>query len=63
MVFAMIFLLVFTYMSLGGITEAHNTLTDMADLVPAPLAQMGHQAGPRCPPSAGARPATICGGP
>ncbi|NCC28892.1 MAG: sodium:solute symporter family protein [Gammaproteobacteria bacterium] len=43
MVFAMIFLLIFTYMSLGGITEAHQTLTDMADLVPAPLAQMGHQ--------------------
>jgi SSS family solute:Na+ symporter len=43
MVFAMIFLLIFTYMSLGGISEAHNTLTDMADLVPAPLAQMGHR--------------------
>ncbi len=43
MVFAMIFLLIFTYMSLGGITEAHQTLTDMADLVPAPLAQMGHR--------------------
>ncbi|QVL47046.1 MAG: sodium:solute symporter family protein [Thiocapsa sp.] len=43
MVFAMIFLLIFTYMSLGGITEAHQTLTDMADMVPAPLAQMGHQ--------------------
>ncbi|EGV16704.1 sodium:solute symporter family protein [Thiocapsa marina] len=43
MVFAMIFLLIFTYMSLGGVTEAHRTLTDMADMVPAPLAQMGHQ--------------------
>lgn len=43
MVFAMIFLLIFTYMSLGGITEAHQALTDMADMVPAPLAQMGHQ--------------------
>ena len=43
MVFAMLFLLVFTYSSLGGVTEAHRTLTDMADLVPAPLAQMGHQ--------------------
>jgi SSS family solute:Na+ symporter len=43
MVFAMIFLLIFTYMSLGGVTEAHRTLTDMADLVPAPLTQMGHQ--------------------
>ncbi|CRI65282.1 Na+/solute symporter [Thiocapsa sp. KS1] len=43
MVFAMIVLLIFTYMSLGGITEAHRALTDMADLVPAPLAQMGHR--------------------
>jgi len=43
MVFAMIFLLVFVYMSLGGVTEAHRTLTDLADLVPAPLAQIGHQ--------------------
>ncbi|NEX18932.1 sodium:solute symporter family protein [Thiorhodococcus mannitoliphagus] len=43
MVFAMIFLLVFTYSSLGGITEAHQSLTDMADMVPAPLQQMGHQ--------------------
>lgn len=43
MVFAMIFLLIFTYSSLGGIGEAHRSLTDMADLVPAPLAQMGHQ--------------------
>jgi len=43
MVFAMVFLLGFTYLSLGGVTEAHRTLTDMADLVPAPLAQIGHQ--------------------
>ncbi|RKT43667.1 sodium:solute symporter family protein [Thiocapsa rosea] len=43
MVFAMIFLLIFAYMSLGGITQAHQTLTDMADMVPASLAQIGHQ--------------------
>lgn len=43
MVFAMIFLLVFTYWSLGGVTTAHQTLTDLSDLVPAPLAQIGHQ--------------------
>lgn len=43
MVLAMIFLLVFTYSSLGGITEAHRSLTDMADMVPAPLQEMGHQ--------------------
>lgn len=43
MVLAMLFLLVFTYTSLGGVTQAHQTLTDMADMVPAPLQQMGHQ--------------------
>ncbi|MBK1699708.1 sodium:solute symporter family protein [Thiococcus pfennigii] len=43
MVFAMLFLLVFTYWTLGGVTEAHRALTDMADLVPGPLAAMGHQ--------------------
>ncbi len=43
MVFAMIFLLVYAYSSLGGVVEAHRNLTDLADLVPAPLAQIGHQ--------------------
>ncbi|ADC61533.1 sodium:solute symporter family protein [Allochromatium vinosum] len=43
MVLAMIFLLVFTYSSLGGVTEAHQYLTDMEAMVPAPLAQIGHQ--------------------
>ncbi|MCD4703505.1 MAG: sodium:solute symporter family protein [Methanosarcinaceae archaeon] len=35
-------LLVLTYMKLGGITEAHQALTDMAPLVPASLAAGGH---------------------
>jgi solute:Na+ symporter, SSS family len=43
MVLAMIFLLVFTYFSLGGVTEAHQYLDGMEDMVPAPLAQIGHQ--------------------
>ena len=43
MVIAMIFLLWFTYSSLGGVTEAHQYLTDLADMVPAPLRQMGHE--------------------
>jgi len=43
MVLAMIFLLWFTYTSLGGVTEAHQALTDLADLVPPPLQAMGHQ--------------------
>jgi len=36
-------LLIFTYHRLGGITEAHQLLTDMADKVPAKLQAAGHQ--------------------
>lgn len=43
MVAAMIFLLVFTYSSLGGVTEAHQKLGALADLAPAPLQAIGHQ--------------------
>ena len=43
MIVAMIYLLWFTYSSLGGVTEAHRTLTDLADLVPTSLQAMGHQ--------------------
>jgi SSS family solute:Na+ symporter len=43
MIVAMIYLLWFTYSSLGGVTEAHRALTDLADLVPPPLQAMGHQ--------------------
>ena len=43
MIFGMAFLLWFTYDSLGGITEAHRYLTGMANLVPAPLQDMGHR--------------------
>jgi solute:Na+ symporter, SSS family len=35
-------LLVMTYASLGGVTEAHQALTNMATLVPANLAAQGH---------------------
>jgi solute:Na+ symporter, SSS family len=38
----MAFLLVMTYSRLGGITAAHQALTDMAYLVPAKLAAQGH---------------------
>jgi solute:Na+ symporter, SSS family len=43
MVFAMLFLLWFTYSSLGGVTEAHQYLTELSNMVPATLRQMGHQ--------------------
>lgn len=36
-------LLVFCYMRLGGISEAHQKLSDLAPLVPAGLRAMGHQ--------------------
>jgi SSS family solute:Na+ symporter len=38
----MILLLIMTYMHLGGITAAHQALTNMAPLVPAKLAEQGH---------------------
>jgi SSS family solute:Na+ symporter len=43
MILGMLFLLWFTYHSLGGVTQAHQTLTGMADMVPGPLQEMGHQ--------------------
>ncbi len=43
MVTAMLFLLWFTYSSLGGIGAAHQTLSEMADMVPASLQAIGHQ--------------------
>lgn len=36
-------LFIFTYVSLGGFTSAHQALTDLADKVPEKLAAMGHQ--------------------
>lgn len=39
----MIFLVVFTYKSLGGLTEAHQSLTSLSHLVPESLRAKGHQ--------------------
>jgi solute:Na+ symporter, SSS family len=36
-------LLVYTYSMVGGVTAGHQALTDLKDLVPAPLTKMGHQ--------------------
>jgi SSS family solute:Na+ symporter len=41
MVFGMVAILVITYMVLGGVTTAHQDLTDMASLVPSGLASAG----------------------
>lgn len=38
----MAFLLIMTYTNLGGMTAAHQALTDLAHLVPAKLAAQGH---------------------
>ena len=42
MLLGMGFLLVYTYSKLGGVVEAHQALTDMANLVPQALAAQGH---------------------
>ncbi len=39
----MIILLVFIYQNLGGVTEAHKALSDMASMVPAKLSAIGHR--------------------
>lgn len=43
MIFGMLFLLWFTYDTLGGVTQAHQTLTDMSNMVPKPLQEIGHR--------------------
>ncbi|WP_440956402.1 sodium:solute symporter family protein [Methanosarcina sp. Mfa9] len=43
MFIGMAFLLIFTYVKLGGVVGAHQTLTDMAPLVPQSLVDIGHQ--------------------
>lgn len=39
----MIVLLIVTYYLIGGVTQGHQTLTDMRDLVPLELVERGHQ--------------------
>ncbi|MFO7536197.1 MAG: sodium:solute symporter family protein [Kiritimatiellia bacterium] len=43
MLVGMLILLFVTYHTLGGVTPAHQALTDMTDSVPKPLVAMGHQ--------------------
>ncbi|MDQ1276595.1 MAG: solute:Na+ symporter, family [Euryarchaeota archaeon] len=43
MLLGMGFLLVFTYVKLGGVVEAHQALTSMANLVPQALVDQGHK--------------------
>jgi SSS family solute:Na+ symporter len=43
MFFGMLFLVILTYVKLGGITHAHQMLTDMIHLVPEKLRGMGHR--------------------
>ena len=50
MFLGMIILLGFTYAKLGGLTNAHQTLTDLSDLVPGSLASIGHRGWTSMPP-------------
>ncbi len=43
MLLGMVVLVIFTYWSLGGVTDAHRFLTGMTNLVPAELKAIGHQ--------------------
>jgi SSS family solute:Na+ symporter len=43
MLLGMSFLLVYTYSKLGGVVEAHQALTNMANLVPQALVDQGHR--------------------
>ena len=43
MFIGMLVLLIFTYAKVGGITEGHRTLSDLAPLVPSGLQSIGHQ--------------------
>jgi SSS family solute:Na+ symporter len=43
MLIGMVILLVVTYSTLGGMTTAHQSLTDMSAMVPKPLAAIGHK--------------------
>jgi solute:Na+ symporter, SSS family len=45
----MVFLLVFTYSRLGGVVQAHQTLTDLAGLTPSSLTAIGHGGWTRMP--------------
>ncbi|HII06282.1 MAG TPA: sodium:solute symporter family protein [Methanotrichaceae archaeon] len=50
----MAFLLLMTYSQLGGVVPAHQALTDLASLVPANLASMGHEGWTSMPASGSA---------
>jgi SSS family solute:Na+ symporter len=50
MFLGMLTLLLFTYGKLGGISDAHKTLTDLAPLVPGKLKAMGHEGWTAMPP-------------
>jgi SSS family solute:Na+ symporter len=58
MLLGMVALFIITYVKLGGFTAAHQTLTDMAPLVPKPLAALGHQGWTSMPTFGWAAPGT-----
>lgn len=50
MFLGMLALLIFTYQKLGGVTTAHERLTDLAPLVPGKLQAIGHRGWTQMPP-------------
>jgi len=61
MLAGMILLLVVTYVKLGGVTAAHQALTDMSGQVPKPLQAMGHQGWTSMPAFGWAKPGAADG--
>lgn len=49
MFLGMSFLLILTYYKLGGVTQVHSTLADMAPMVPEKLQAIGHQGWAKMP--------------
>ncbi len=49
MFIGMVFLLVLTYIKLGGVVPAHHALSQLADKVPSKLASLGHMGWTRMP--------------
>ena len=51
MFLGMLALLIFTYIKVGGVTAGHQYLSNLSDLVPAPLQAIGHRGWTQMPPA------------
>jgi len=59
MLVGMVFLLIVTYVKLGGFVAAHQALTDLAPLVPKALAAIGHRGWTAMPEFGWAAPGSV----